>query len=411
MNTNNNIYSCFRAIKTEVGWLARKSIDFLVGLTQKTKFSHVNQKKKLLIVRTDAIGDFIIFTGTLPYFRELYSSSHWEITLLGSKECKIIAEFVKSGIISSEPVFDHFLSINRSAFSRNLIYRFQLQKFLQSLSYDLVIYPVYSRTRDGDQLINIINSPQKIAIDGDCSSGIPLGVKLTNNQTIYTKLIRLEEGWLSEVERNVSFLKQLGIKETIDGVPKWKMPLDMMTTAIKLAHSNGIENDFAIICPGASVDYRIWTAHKVAEVTDYLWNKYKLPTLICGSAKDKIISLEIQKSLKSAKVVCLCGEINLIELSALMSYGKICITMDSGPAHIAVAVNAPLICVIGGGHYKRFFPYGDSNRFRAVTEELDCFYCNWRCKFSKPFCVQDISVTTVIKEIDNLMIVVYNQEA
>jgi ADP-heptose:LPS heptosyltransferase len=77
--------------------------------------------------------------------------------------------------------------------------------------------------------------------------------------------------------------------------------------------------------------------------------------------------------------------------------------MDSSPAHLAVAVNTPTVCVIGGGHYKRFFPYGDPKLFRAATEELDCFYCDWKCKFGTPFCVQDIPVSTAIREIDELM--------
>jgi hypothetical protein len=38
-----------------------------------------------------------------------------------------------------------------------------------------------------------------------------------------------------------------------------------------------------------------------------------------------------------------------------------------------------------------------------ATEELDCFYCDWMCKFNKPICVDDITVKTVTKEIDELM--------
>jgi ADP-heptose:LPS heptosyltransferase len=399
----NPIYSNLQLLKSGLAWLARKSIDLLVIKTPNKPIFELSQKKKLLIVRTDAIGDFVIFTGILPYFRELYPSQEWEITLLASKECKTIADFVQSDIISPESVFDKFIPIDRFAFGRNLIYRFQFQKkLLQNLYYDVIIYPVYSRTRDGNQLINIINSPEKISIDGDCSNSY-LSVKQRNNQTIYTKIIKLKEGWLSEVERNVNFIKELGIKKSIDGIPQWKIPSELVETSINLVKSKAIEGDFVVVCPGAFSSYRVWSPEKVATVIDYLWCEYKLPTLICGSPKDKIISLEIQKSLKSAKVICLCGETNLIQLSAIMSYAKLCITMDSGPAHIAVAVNAPLICIIGGGHYKRFFPYGDPNRFRAATEELDCFYCNWECKFNTPLCVRDISIETVIKEIDSLI--------
>lgn len=399
----NPIYSNLQLLKHKLAWLARKSIDFLVTITANNLTFEPSQKKKLLIVRPDAIGDFVIFTGILPYFRELYPSHEWEITLLASKESGIIYDFVQSNIISPESAFDKFIPIDRVAFKFNLMYRFQFQKkILQNLYYDVVIYPAYSRSRDGDQLTNIVNSPEKIAIDGYYID-IPFRVKQTNNQTIYTKIIKLKEGWLSEVERNVNFIKELGMKKSIDGIPRWKIPSKLVETSINLVKSKGIEGDFAVVCPGASESYRLWSPEKVATVIDYLWCEYKITTVICGSSQDKTSSLEIQKSLKSAKVICLCGETNLIQLSAIMSYARLCITMDSGSAHIAVAVNAPLICVIGGGHYKRFFPYGDPSRFRAAIEELDCFYCNWKCKFNMPLCVKNISVETVIKEIDFLI--------
>jgi len=396
-----------QSLKTEIGWTVRKSIDLLVKVTPPHLLPRVSQKKQLLIVRIDAIGDFVIFTGILPYFRELYPAPEWEITLLGGQDTEIFAEFVTSDVISFEPVFDSFIPIDRFAFLRNLIYRFKFQKKMQKLFYDTIIYPVYSRSRDGDQLVNIINAKEKIAIDGDCRN-IPSQLKKVNNK-IYTKLIPSEEAWISEIERNVSFIKKLGIQNPIDGVPRWKIPADLVATSKKFLAEKKIQGDFSVVCPGASKTFRIWPPHKVAEVIDYLWVEYKLPTLICGSPEDKLISLKIQKFLKSAQIVCVCGETNLIELSALMSFAKMCITMDSGSAHIAVAVNAHLICIIGGGHYKRFFPYGNPNRFRAVTEELDCFYCNWNCKFEQPICVRDISVATAIKEIDNLMIMV-NEE-
>jgi ADP-heptose:LPS heptosyltransferase len=405
MQKNKHIYSHLKLLKTELAWLVRNSIDSLVAITPKQPIYHVSQKKHLLIVKTDAIGDFIIFTGILPYFRELYPISDWQITLLGSKENTKLSDFVKSDIISSKSVFDNFIAIDRLAFTRNLIYRFEFQKFLQNLSYDLVIYPVYSRSRNADKLISIINAPEKISIDGDCRN-IPLNLKLKNNQTTYTKVINLEESYLSEVEKNVSFIQKLGIKTSIDGVPRWKIPPKMLIKYAEIIKSKGIESNFAVVCPGASANYRIWTPHKVAETIDYLWNEYKLAVLICGSSQDKSISLKIQNNLKSAKVACLCGETNLVELSAIMSCATLCITMDSGPAHLAVAVNAPLICIIGGGDYKRFFPYGDPKRFRAATEELDCFYCDWRCKFNKPICVENISVKTITKEIDELMNIV-----
>lgn len=397
------------SLHSKLANFARDLIDLLVSLTYSisgSKIARVAQKKQLLIIRPDAIGDFIIFTGILPSIRELYPNQEWEITLLGSQEYKSLAEFIRLGVISFEPVFDSFISINRPIFGRNLIYRFKFQKFLQNFSYDTVLYPVYSRTSDGDQLVFITNANEKIGIDGNCLN-ITEQRKQKNNSN-YTRLISVKSGWPSEVERNVSFVKELGIDKSVDGIPRWKIPETIVDESMKLATSHGIKPPFTIFCPGASAKYRIWPAQKIASVIDYIWNKYRIPALICGTQADKIISVEIQKNLKGAKVACLCGSTDLAQLSALISSAKLCVTMDSSPAHLAVAVNTPTVCVIGGGHYKRFFPYGDPKLFRAATEELDCFYCDWKCKFDTPLCVKDISVSTVTREIDELMNVLDN---
>jgi ADP-heptose:LPS heptosyltransferase len=390
------------SVNTIIADFARNCIDSLVRLTNSDqKASQTTFKKQLLIIRFDAIGDFVLFTGILPAIRELYPNQEWEITILASKECKSLAEFVRSGVISFEPIFDSFIPIDRLAFSRNLIYRFKFQKFLQSFSYDTVLHPVFSRYAQGDQLVFISNANEKIGIDGDCVN-ITWQRKQKNNSN-YTKLIPSESGWLLEITRNVSFIKGLGIDKLIDGIPRWKMPSTIVDESMKLATSHGIGTPFAVVCPGASATCRIWPAQKISSVIDYLWNEYRMPVLICGTQADKIISVKIQKNLKGAKVACLCGSTNLAQLSALISSAKLCVSMDSSPAHLAVAVNTPVVCVIGGGFYKRFFPYGNPKLFRAATEELDCFYCDWKCKFSTPFCVRDISVSTVIKEVDFLI--------
>lgn len=392
----------FLSLRTEIAWAIRDITDFLIEAIKSKQPPHRSgNKKQLLIIKPDAIGDFVIFTGILPALRELYPTQDWKITLLGGKQCKTLAEFVQTDVISNEPVFDSFISLDKLSFNQNLFYRIKFKQALHKSYYDSVIYPVFSRSRDADQLVVTSYAEQKIGIEGDCSN-IPFKNKLKNNRK-YTKLLQPELGWLSEIERNISVVKFLGYEKQLDGIPNWKIPASIKDEIMQLVAAYGVRYPFAVVCPGASVDYRVWQADKVASVIDHLWDKYSIRTLICGGSGDKLISTDIQKHLKVANPVCLCGLTNLIQLSALISCAKLCISMDSGPAHISVAVNTPLVCVIGGGHYKRFFPYGDPNRFRAATEELDCFYCNWYCKFDTPLCVKEISIATVIREIDTLM--------
>jgi len=54
---------------------------------------------------------------------------------------------------------------------------------------------------------------------------------------------------------------------------------------------------------------------------------------------------------------------------------------------------------MGGGHFGRFFPYGNLKKNRVVYRKMDCFACNWQCKFSTVKCIEEISVDLVWQEI------------
>jgi ADP-heptose:LPS heptosyltransferase len=381
--------------------IARLAVDTIAGFVISLRSSHISGKKKLLIIKTGAIGDFVIFSGILSYIRGLYSKDEWEITLLSANASHLLADFLKKNTLGLDGAFDIFMPIDEKCFSWNLVYRYKMQIDIAASKYDLVISPTFPRRRDESQILFISKSEKKIGFGLDDNS-LDLEINRNNSQP-NTKLFEAIPGWLTETDRNAHFIKMLGFEGEIDAVPRWKISEDDTNKARSILENLGVKTQIAVVCPGAAIDYRVWPSVKMADVIDRLWEKYGILSLIVGSSSEHAISEEIQSHLKSNIAICLCGKTSLVELSALMSISRLCVSMDSSPAHIAVAVNAPLVCVVGGGHYKRFFPYGELERFRPATEELDCFYCNWACKFDRPICVENISVETVMSEIDLLI--------
>jgi ADP-heptose:LPS heptosyltransferase len=358
-----------------------------------------NLKKKLLIIKAGAIGDMVILSGILPSIRKLYPENEWEITLLAASSVQQLANSLKKDILGENLAFDSFIPINERKFSFDLWYRVLMQLEVSSVKYEIVLCPTFPRLKDESQLLFISNANQKIGFGLDNNF---LNVK-RNNDRLDTNLFQSLTGWPKETERNAHFVKMLGFPDAIDGVPRWQMPDAAISKAQSLVQELGIETPIAVICPGAAYDFRVWPPIKMAEVVDYLWSQYGITTILCGSPVEEVISNNIRYHLQVANPVCLCGKTSLMEMSALIAIAKLAITMDSAPGHISIAVSTPLICIIGGGHYQRFFPYGEPEKFRAVTEELKCFYCDWVCKFKKPICVEDISVENVLCEVDSLI--------
>ncbi len=371
--------------------------------------------KKLLIIDTGAIGDLVILTGILPYIREIYPSDKWTIDLIAGHQFHSIIKLLDLGILGISSIVDLFIPINTLSFTRNLAYRFNFQRKFVKSHYDLVICPTWQRRLSDSQLLFIISADRKVGINKDyiCADLSQFDLASERSIEYVTKDIfqsptsaedhHLNSPWISEVEKNVMILKYLGISCKIDGIPNWSVPSILTDEGMDMIKSYGINEPFVLICPGAFDNYRIWPPNKMSIVIDYLWSEYHLPVVICGSLAEKAISDEIQLHLKVAKAICICGQTNLMELIGLIANAKICIAMDSSPSHISIAVGTPLVSIVGGGHYQRFLPYGDSERFRVATEELDCFYCDWKCKFDRYICIEDISIERVTAEIDTLL--------
>jgi heptosyltransferase-2/heptosyltransferase-3 len=70
----------------------------------------------------------------------------------------------------------------------------------------------------------------------------------------------------------------------------------------------------------------------------------------------------------------LTGEVSLAELPAVLAASRACISVDTGPAHIAAAVGCPLLTVFGPTDPGRFLPRG-AGRVQALIGSAPCRPC------------------------------------
>ena len=107
------------------------------------------------------------------------------------------------------------------------------------------------------------------------------------------------------------------------------------------------------------------------------------------------------------------GKTTLNQMLFILKNAYFLIGNDSCAVHIAVAVSAPSVCILGGGHFGRFMPYDIGVRTdrplpRVVAHKMDCFGCNWECIYSnkknKPApCIYKISVEEVFVALQPLI--------
>jgi heptosyltransferase I len=100
---------------------------------------------------------------------------------------------------------------------------------------------------------------------------------------------------------------------------------------------------YLVISPCSAMSYRNWNAQGYAAICDYVSSKGVQPILTGGPSEVENTLGEQICTLATEPVTNLIGKTNLKQLLATLKSAIAVISPDSGPAHMATAVNTPVI--------------------------------------------------------------------
>lgn len=150
--------------------------------------------------------------------------------------------------------------------------------------------------------------------------------------------------------------------------PAWHIPIPQKSLefAARLQQKYG---EFAVICPCASKPERNWKVGAYAKTAQYLSDK-GLSVLLCGgpTAFEKSLAEDIEKQVSVAEN--LVGKTSLKDLLAVLQSAKLVIAPDTGPAHMATAVDTPVIGLYAHSNPRRTGPYKSQHLMVSVYDEV-----------------------------------------
>lgn len=347
-------------------------------------------KNKVLIIRLDAIGDFILWLDSARHFRKIYPDK--KIILLGNQAWTDLAK--------KFPYWDEVWELNRRKFYQNLPYRVRLLRKIRKAGFDIVMQPTYSREfLYGDAIVRVSGARKKIGSAGDCSNIRPIEKKISDR--FYTQLIPANPKPLMELSRNAEFVRGLSYKSQA------ALP-DMMPVAQGIKNPAANNLPYFVLFPGASGTRKQWPIEKFSEFASLVFHETGMLAVICGGPTERQLGEALIANM-DIPVVNMVGETSLAELVAVIKDAQFLLSNDTSAIHIASAVAIPAFCLLGGGHYGRFLPYAIESKTKkplpvAITHQMDCFNCNWRCRYfvedGKPVpCIEKISVEEVFTEV------------
>lgn len=86
-------------------------------------------------------------------------------------------------------------------------------------------------------------------------------------------------------------------------------------------------------------------------------------------------------------------------LREALRHSRLVLSAETGTAHLAAALDAPLVALLGGGHLGWFAPWARSPRQQWLNEPISCQGCLWHCPHPAPLCLTSISETRLFHAI------------
>jgi len=353
--------------------LARKNI--LGQWRFRAQAPPADEPQRILWIRIDAIGDSVLAASMLPHLRRKYSFA--EITVLCLDH---VAELYESC-----PFIDRIIPLERRRIQRDKRYRKKIAAELQAKRFDLALNSTYSRTDVADILAKLCGARERIAFEGDCSNLNPQ--LAAQGKKVYERLISTGPEPKPELDRHRDFLQGIGISADELNPIVWTTQDDeSWAEATFKKHRLDRERTFALF-PSAQESYKDYP--HFGEVLRQFPN---YDVVVFGKTGTPIVQELLSKV--PNRLVNLIGQTTLRQLASCMRRCRLYIGVDSAGAHLACAVGLPNVVVMGGGHFGRFLPY--SPLTSIVSLPLDCFGCNWQCRFSKVHCLCDIPPEVVV---------------
>ncbi|PKN20617.1 MAG: hypothetical protein CVU71_02200 [Deltaproteobacteria bacterium HGW-Deltaproteobacteria-6] len=368
-------------------------------------------RKRILILRPDNIGDVLLFTGALQHIRNLYPTAH--ITFAVQPHIVNLIElcpFVDSCISIDDLTWWGKIKnpiIRRLHIGEQIIRKSNQLFNIFHHTFDIVIYPVKSQHVPYLKIAQDLRAKKIYGITG-CNvnaprNGFPKDLQPKRILSDYLD-VSGDDPWKHELITTLDFLRLLGCR--ISSVAELQPQL-----WLSASDNNFLiwakEQDAKIIglFPGASFSFKCWNPKNYFTLTKLIGGK--VIYVLLGSAADKDFTdqaeLEIRKVCGEAGIVNLVGKTTLRELAKNISSCDLLIGMDTSGLHIAIASGIPTIGIVSGAHYKRFFPWGDSDKHIILTEMMDCFHCNWICPKGDFACIQKVTPVTVANAAKKLL--------
>ena len=337
---------------------------------------------KILVINLMHLGDLMLVTPVLRTLRANFPNDH--IALLADKKL--------ADLVQQNRHIDECILIDKKGADDNL---FSFAKFIFNL-----------RKKNFDLVINLHRNERASALAAFSGAKKIVGYSKPGFSLFFTKVMPNLKAVKHQIHSHFDVLREAcGVEKIDDGGLEMWITDAQKATANKIFSENFSPEDKVVAFNiGASWLTKRWIDNYFAECADILIERGY--GIIGDMDKEIVAGCVVQMKHKdSDKLKIFTGKLSLGVLAGVLDNCVLFLTTDSGPMHIGVARNIPIVTMFGASPVPGFYPY-DAKDILIKTPE-PCHPCGKHiCPKSGEenlACMKKIPVEIVMKYVFELL--------
>ena len=353
----------------------------------KTPVNRWPTARKLLIIRLDASGDVLMCTPAIKALR----NAGFHLSLLTSTSGAMVGSRLDDvrHVITADVIW------MKAAAAGSGAKILDIAAVLRDHNFDgCVIFHSYSQSPlPAAMLCHLAGIPRQLAY---CRENPYYLISDWIRESEPESLVR------HEVQRQLDLVSELG--GILHDEPK--LQLRVSTDDDHAVHAAltqaGIQSGerFLLLHPGATALSRRYPVSAWIATCKQLSESLTLPLVLAGSEEDRLCLMRLQESL-SGKRVSVINTLDFGGLAALIGRATVLIANNSAPAHLAAAVNTPVV-VLYASTNPQHTPW--TKRCHVLSNAVPCAPCyRSTCPQEHHACMTGIAPLQIVEAVNDLL--------
>lgn len=335
--------------------------------------------KRVLMVRTSAIGDVVFATPLAAALRRTYPSAH-------------IAWLVEQGIeglLLGDPAIDQVIAWPKAEWAR--LWR---TRRLGALRRAVSEFRARLRAERFDTALDLQGLLKSAALT--FLSGAPRRIGLGSKEG--SRLLMTQSlprgGPNARISSEYLYLAQMLGLDTGEFIPQLSVTASAEADARALLAAHGlVPNRYAAFAPFTTRPQKHWFEDAWQELAVQTQRSLAIKPVLLGAPADRPAAARIAGA---GSMVDLTGNTSLVQAAAVVRHAALVVGVDTGLTHMGIALNRPTVALFGSTR-----PYLDTCRpnARVIWLGLECSPCRRHPTCNGAFtCLRNISPDSVLDE-------------